>query len=1680
MNYWEDLKYSSNITYVTRYGDREIVDQFADTLGLDEDPDVLVAIAQSTGKIMVKNKIKTSRGAGVLVCGSQDEVASDPLEDDYFDVVHQDADCIGCLDAYGDYFSQKQSVWTMVMINAEDQLCQKMAWALYELVNTGTATNPHNTESNLYVYDTYTRNCFGNYYDVMKEMMYSPKMAEQFNFAMSSSQRFQHVLKNTTIYPDENFAREIMQLYTIGLHELNDDGTPKRDEFGRVIRTYSNEDILSNARVFTGWDYASRRGNTEVLFRSQKSRMEPMQLRINRHDFFPKSSVSGGWIGDRYPLCVDLPKHHFLKIGASFRLLGGSSEPRFQYNNPNWEGDEGIRRFVLEKGSSLYQKLCNPNGAGVCQLTNTVTLDENIPCFNRECRIDTLAVVQVAPGTFYEYIRKPCVQMSFYNGAKKVFSGAGPYLHDLDTRQYTHSMCADPRLEEASRLCCIDGIGQYSYKFEYHGELLNYATNEAQCLADGGTLCDPLVLQAYTYRMASTRTRYDRLNTDTNLFFWTSDPCEQQVKVRSDGLIAFVHKPKFNPDVYDDTVPYVDYDFASTFIKLPWQKDPVTHSEIFPTIDNACGDGVCTPTHDDLCLCNVTATETPVFATVPSREDALATLKIGAHDPALFSDASVTYSLLESTGAVDAYVASNAGTIFATSTIFKVTNEFGETIYLKNMKSSISLGSTSYEMRNPPSFINLVAMTERDFENEVEALLTDLIRYESTAPHVSKRLTQVFGVSNPSPSYVSRVTQAFRSGTFSKGGVSFGDGKYGNLAAVAAAITLDPEFMSVVGDEDPTAGQLREPLLKVMAFLRSMEFKRRPNVKFRHGLFQDMHFKIGQMVFQPPDQFSFFDPGFSPPGMLGATELVSPESEVLTMSFLTGITNGFFSLNTWGLTHAGNGWGAYLTKVSPVGDISSSVGSVTYNAAGDDIYAKIDDLSTLLTAGRLSPENKQVLAEAHSYFSQNYGVDRGDRVLIELLSTSPEFHTTNTLRKTGLPRALTPQPNSTSSDYKAIVYVDLFGGADSFNVLTPHPDGGCYLYHDYYAARGGGRGIGLTADEMLPIDGSSAGISGCSTMGVHKAMSVYKEIFDEGAGIFFANMGHLHKPVNKDNWITETQTDLFSHTSMKRESHRVDAFLEANGPGVLGRMLDILQDNGNVVAATSMDRKTQMIDGDPRTGRLADVVASSGPRTLYEREFMNWREGTDLLRPYLEQVHSETVENAGVFGNMWSQTFLDVWSKAETLTVSLKKTHLMTDFESPTDVGDINKSLRIIAEMIAGRNRRVDGLNRDVFYIQLRGFDHHAEVKQGLKLSLPSLNRGLKNFWNEIKAQGMANNVLVIQGSEFGRTVTPNSNAGSDHGWGGNYFIFGGDVKGGQILGEYPRSFGDADPTNIGRGRVMPTTSWEALWYGVNQWFGIDLPSDIESVIPNSRNFGCNLYADSDLFHSGTNTVAGCGGPSFNTDINFYLEEPRYLTGEEQKLICDLAVDISADRLTTAEEDIRCYVSDQTIIESDSGYIVEGETVLNFDYTINENQLNGGLAQKITKTAETYASEYVVSGATPSSEAPSMSPSISHAPVVAPPPPPTSKPTTAEPTMSPIVFVDPGSATQEYCKSFTDKTACLLTAPSCEWDQRFKGTCYLTGTAPDPDTCITNNKPCPPAPNQCCTGQCDERLNRCN
>lgn len=95
------------------------------------------------------------------------------------------------------------------------------------------------------------------------------------------------------------------------------------------------------------------------------------------------------------------------------------------------------------------------------------------------------------------------------------------------------------------------------------------------------------------------------------------------------------------------------------------------------------------------------------------------------------------------------------------------------------------------------------------------------------------------------------------------------------------------------------------------------------------------------------------------------------------------------------------------------------------------------------------------------------------------------------------------------------------------------------------------------------------------------------------------------------------------------------------------------------------------------------------------------------------------------------------------------------------------------------------------------------------------LNAALTSFKKEMEEAELWDNVSLVITSDFARTLTANSGAGSDHAWGGNYFIMGGDVKGGQILGKYPSDTTTDGPLNLGSGRLIPPTSWESIWNSV-------------------------------------------------------------------------------------------------------------------------------------------------------------------------------------------------------------------------------------------------------------------------
>lgn len=131
-------------------------------------------------------------------------------------------------------------------VEANDPLRHRMAYALSQIV-VASDRSVESTKAMAYYMDVLANNAFGNYKDVLMDVTYSPAMADYLTYLYNEKAD-----EETGRMPDENYAREILQLFSIGVNELNMDGTPKLDGRGEPIPTFDNSDIGGLARVFTG------------------------------------------------------------------------------------------------------------------------------------------------------------------------------------------------------------------------------------------------------------------------------------------------------------------------------------------------------------------------------------------------------------------------------------------------------------------------------------------------------------------------------------------------------------------------------------------------------------------------------------------------------------------------------------------------------------------------------------------------------------------------------------------------------------------------------------------------------------------------------------------------------------------------------------------------------------------------------------------------------------------------------------------------------------------------------------------------------------------------------------------------------------------------------------------------------------------------------------------------------------------------------------------------------------------------------------------------------------------------------------------------------------------------------------------------------------------------------------
>jgi len=475
---------------------------------------------------------EAASGVGVMVCGSPGETQNNPYLGDEFDIGMDDR--MDQNTNIEEFKAQKYSVWTTIALYSEDQLRQRMAWALSQILALVTSAVGRAEETEMYLayYDIFVRNAFGNYRDILKEIAYNPLMAEMLSYLQNKSTGYNaEVMNLKDIFPDENFAREIMQLFSIGFVRLNMDGTPVTRPDGTVEQTYSNFDVMENARAWTGFDKQPSRGNIETL--TFLNRIDPMRIDTRWRDYLPKCDINGGYIGDGVPLCVDLPEKQFLKVGAKYRLLGSTPTPDLQYDPPQW-ASFNVKRVVLQrKTSALYRKLCNPRSDNVCVFKAEVVLDSNLECDGLECELDQPRVVEIqGRNVFYEYVRPPCVQFPFYVNAMKI----------KERSIYAQSMCADPRLPAAEEACCptnsdfnIRGVRNCAYT----GERVTYPTASKRCKAISTGDYDTC-----TWRIMGVELSECGNENWCCLFdewLWSNAACEILAKVDPSGQVALVH-----------------------------------------------------------------------------------------------------------------------------------------------------------------------------------------------------------------------------------------------------------------------------------------------------------------------------------------------------------------------------------------------------------------------------------------------------------------------------------------------------------------------------------------------------------------------------------------------------------------------------------------------------------------------------------------------------------------------------------------------------------------------------------------------------------------------------------------------------------------------------------------------------------------------------------------------------------------------------------------------------------------------------------------------------------------------------------------------------------------------------------------------------------------------------------
>ena len=232
-----------------------------------------------------------------------------------------------------------EAIWQQ-WLTGEDQLRARMSWALLQIfVISNIAPDIRPVAMSSYL-DMLNRNAFGNWRTLLQDVALHPAMGYYLNMLESEKE---DPARGT--HPNENFAREVLQLFSIGLVQLNADGTPKLDADGKPLPTYDENVVKGFAKAFSGWSYGGLDNSQPDLFHNHDDNDEslwvvPMKAWAGYHAADEKTLLDG----NRLPASQSPEKD-----------LGDALDAIFQHPNvPPFFAKQLIQRLVTSNPSPAY------------------------------------------------------------------------------------------------------------------------------------------------------------------------------------------------------------------------------------------------------------------------------------------------------------------------------------------------------------------------------------------------------------------------------------------------------------------------------------------------------------------------------------------------------------------------------------------------------------------------------------------------------------------------------------------------------------------------------------------------------------------------------------------------------------------------------------------------------------------------------------------------------------------------------------------------------------------------------------------------------------------------------------------------------------------------------------------------------------------------------------------------------------------------------------------------------------------------------------------------------------------------------------------------------------------------------------------------------------------------------